>query len=224
MKLEKVSQEFAKDWIELINSLKGFKYNANVNYTTKSGAVTKFDYVTLDKIYDKVKENKNFAITEPLGTDESGESALKVLVIHRTGEIIMSDYYKLRVNEQGSKQDEGSAITYTKRYALGSFLGISTDQDNDANPDGKGMPVVKKDKMVSEPQLKLLARLNEEQIVKVLEKYNVTKLEELTMKNASEVIDKIKKNQQKPAQEIENTIPAETMDDDAVQYKDIRGK
>lgn len=209
MKLERVSQEFAKDWIELVNSLKGFKYNAHVNYTTKNGSTTKFDYITLDKIYDEAKKNNNFAITEPLGTDESGDSALKVLVIHRTGEIVMSDYYKLRVNEQGSKQDEGAAITYTKRYALGSFLGISTDQDNDANPDGKGMPVAKKEKLVSEPQLKLLARLNEEQVSKVLEKYNVKEIKELTMKDASEIINRIKASQQK---QISNVVTPEEVD------------
>lgn len=139
MNITKVSPEFAQDLIELVNSLKGITYNAKVNYTNRSGQTIAFEYVTLDKIYSKIKENNNFAVLQPLGTDEHGESAVQVILIHKSGEAITSDYYKIRVNEHGSKQDEGAAITYTKRYALGSFLGLCTDEDNDANPTGEGM-------------------------------------------------------------------------------------
>lgn len=141
MNLTSVSAEFATDFINLVNSMKDISYNGKVDYTLKNGKQTKFEYVTLDKIYALAKENPNFAIIEPLGTNENGESALQVILIHKSGEVITSDYYKLRVNDGGSKQDEGAAITYTKRYALGSFLGICTDLDNDANPNGDGMPL-----------------------------------------------------------------------------------
>lgn len=213
MKLGKMSQEFAKDWIKLVNSLKGFKYNAHVNYVSKkTGQVTKFDYVTLDKIYDEAKKDENFAITEPLGTDESGESALQVLVIHKTGETLVSDYYKLRVPENSTKQDEGSAITYTKRYALGSFLGISTDQDNDANPDGEGMKVTKTiGKKISEAQLKILKNLNETNTQRVLAKYEVEKLEDLTMQQASEVIQKLKEMKKEPMGMIDGETYEDTL-------------
>jgi len=139
MNITKVSPEFARDLIELVNSLKGISYNAKVNYTNRSGQTITYEYVTLDKIYSKIKENNNFAVLQPLGTNEHGESALQVILIHKSGEAITSDYYKIRVNENGSRQDEGAAITYTKRYALGSFLGLCTDEDNDANPTGEGM-------------------------------------------------------------------------------------
>ncbi len=140
MDISKVSPEFAADLIALVNGFKGIEFNGKVDYTSKkTGERTKFEYVTLDKIYSHVKANNNFAILEPLGTNDRGESALQVIIIHKSGEAITSDYYKLRVNENGSKQDEGAAITYTKRYAIGSFLGLCTDEDNDANPDGEGM-------------------------------------------------------------------------------------
>lgn len=141
MDITKVSPEFATDLIELINSLKGLTYNAKVNYTSRNGQVTNFEYVTLDKIYSKVKENNNFAVFQPLGTNVTGESSIQTIIVHKSGEALTSDYYRLRVNGSGSKQDEGAAITYTKRYALGSFLGICTDEDNDANPAGEGMPL-----------------------------------------------------------------------------------
>lgn len=136
MNIEKVSPEFAKDLIELINSCKGIKYNAKVAFGN-----TKFDYVTLDKIYAHVKHNNNFAILEPLGTNEAGQPALQIILVHKSGETLTSDYYNLNLPNNGKKQDEGAAITYTKRYALGSFLGISTDEDTDANSGNGGMEI-----------------------------------------------------------------------------------
>lgn len=142
MNISKVSPEFAIDLIELINSCKGIKYNKNVQIKTKSGNTIEYEYITLDKIYAHIKGNKNFALLEPIGTNETGQPAVQIILIHKSGEAITSDYYALRLPNNGSKQDEGSAITYTKRYALGSFLGISTDGDNDANPNGEGMPII----------------------------------------------------------------------------------
>ena len=142
MKIEKVSPEFARDLIELINSCKGIKYNKKVNISTKTGRNISFEYTTLDKIYAHVKNNNNFALLEPIGTNEAGQPAVQIILIHKSGETITSDYYALNLPNNGSKQDEGSAITYTKRYALGSFLGISTDVDNDANSGEGGMPIV----------------------------------------------------------------------------------
>ena len=133
MNIADLKAEVAVDLIGLINSLKGFKFNAEVQY-----GKTSFKYVTLDAILDKVKENGNFAVMLPLGTNEHGQAALQVVLVHKSGFVMISDYYVLRIGENAKKQDEGSAITYTKRYALGAFLGLCTDQDNDANPDGNG--------------------------------------------------------------------------------------
>lgn len=132
MQIERVSQEFAKDLISLINGCKGITYNAKVDYVSKkTGQRLKFEYVTLDKIYAHVKNDDNFAILEPLGTNPEGKPALQVVLIHKSGEAITSDYYILRVAEKASSQEEGAAITYMKRYALGSFLGLCTDEDID---------------------------------------------------------------------------------------------
>ena len=142
MNITNVSPEFAKDLIELINSCKGIKYNKKVKYTSKkTGQTTEFEYTTLDKIYAHVKSNNNFALLEPMGTNEAGQPAIQIILVHKSGEAITSDYYILNLPNNGSKQDEGAVITYTKRYALGSFLGISTDVDNDANPSGNGIEI-----------------------------------------------------------------------------------
>ena len=136
MNITNVSPEFAKDLIELVNGCTGIKYNAKVAFGN-----TKFEYTTLDKIYAHIKKNKNFALLEPLGTNEAGQPAIQIILIHKSGETLTSDYYALNLPHNGKKQDEGAAITYTKRYALGSFLGISTDEDTDANSGNGGMQI-----------------------------------------------------------------------------------
>ena len=141
MNIEKISPEFAKDLIELINSCKGIKYNKKVKIKTKTGREIEFEYTTLDKIYAHVKANNNFALLEPIGTNEAGQPAVQIIVVPKSGEARTSDYYALNLPLNGSKQDEGSAITYTKRYALGSFLGISTDEDNDGGSGNGGMKI-----------------------------------------------------------------------------------
>lgn len=137
MNIEKLTPEFAVDLVALVNGLSGISYNAQVSYGN-----TKFDYVTLDAILAKAKADKNIAILQPLGVNEHGQTCVQTILVHKSGDVITSDYYPLRIGDNAKKQDEGAAITYTKRYAIGSFLGLCTDQDNDANPDGKGMEAV----------------------------------------------------------------------------------
>ena len=138
MKLDAMPPEVAIDLIDLTNALKGVTHDSSVSY-----GKTAFAYTSLDKIMGCIKSNNNFAVLLPLGTNENGHSAIQVIAIHKSGHVIASDYYKLRVKEDGTKQDEGSAITYTKRYAVGAFFGMTTDEDTDANVEGSGMQLTK---------------------------------------------------------------------------------
>lgn len=155
MQIERVSQEFAKDLISLINGCKGIEYNAKVSY-----GKTEFEYVTLDKIYAHVKQDNNFAIFEPLGTNPEGKPALQIVIVHKSGEAITSDYYPLNISDNAKKQDEGAAITYTKRYALGSFLGLCTEQDIDGGESGEEED--KKPKL--QPRERLILKLKQKGI------------------------------------------------------------
>lgn len=127
MNLTSVPSEVSKDLIPLINSLKSLRKTAEVRYGT-----TNFKYTPLDDILEKVKEDGNFAFMQPLGTMENGEQCIQCMLIHKSGFVIMSDPYKLKVKEGGKKQDEGAEITYSRRYCASSFLGIASDEDIDA--------------------------------------------------------------------------------------------
>jgi hypothetical protein len=128
MKLENLSQEFVQDLIPLVNSLGNLAKTASVKYKSVN-----FNYVPLDDIMARIKENGNFAFMQPLGTMEDGTPCIQCVLIHKSGQSIVSDPYRLRVNQNGSKQEEGSEITYSRRYSASSFFGIASDDDNDAS-------------------------------------------------------------------------------------------
>lgn len=138
MKFENMTPEVACDLITLINSCKGLKKKEVVEngVSKKSGKEysLKYKYVELETIYECVKKNDNFALLTPLETTADGRSTVRVFLVHKSGAVISSDPYVLRLPETGNKRDEGSIITYTRRYALGAFLGIGTDSDPDSNP------------------------------------------------------------------------------------------
>ena len=129
--LTKISPEFAKDLIELVNDLGELQKTAAVSYGT-----TRFHYVPLDDMLARIKQNHNFALLQPLGVMQDGRPCIKCLLIHKSGEILASDSYPLRIKDGAKKQDEGAEITYSRRYSLASFLSIASDEDTDANNEG----------------------------------------------------------------------------------------
>ena len=129
--LTKISPEFANDLIELVNDLGDLQKTAAVSY-----GATRFHYVPLDDMLARIKQNNNFALLQPLGVMQDNKPCIKCLLIHKSGESIVSDPYPLRIKEGAKKQDEGAEITYSRRYCLASFLGIASDEDTDANNEG----------------------------------------------------------------------------------------
>lgn len=61
----------------------------------------------------------------------SGEHELTTILMHESGQYI-GDTYKMRPTKD-DPQGLGSAITYQRRYALGSILSLNIDEDDDGN-------------------------------------------------------------------------------------------
>lgn len=61
-----------------------------------------------------------------------GDNGLVTLLMHaKSGEYIQSEYTMKPVKDD--PQGRGSSITYQRRYALTSVLGLNIDEDDDAN-------------------------------------------------------------------------------------------
>lgn len=190
---ENLSTEVATDLIELVNSLKGLEKSSKVEYNVqnKKGEWSKktFSYVPLDNILNKIKENNNFALLQPVGTDEMGINGVKCILIHKSGHIFETNTYPFNLSESTKIQDEGAEITYRKRYSVGAFLGMSTEEDTDGNDPEASSSIEKKatDKQIDI----LLEHYEDENLDKLLKTNNIDKIEDLPMAKASELISKL---------------------------------
>lgn len=75
-----------------------------------------------------------------LCTTEGDEVGVETVLIHKTGEW-MATYMSIPLGEERGKstaQVAGSIVTYIRRYALSSMLGMYADEDGDGNDDGSG--------------------------------------------------------------------------------------
>lgn len=92
-------------------------------------------YADLPTIMETIKPvlaKHGFAIMQPLLVSDNHQMVKMVTILmHQGGGII--DYVTSMPIEKLTPQGYGSAVTYLRRYALGSFLGIVTDEDDDGN-------------------------------------------------------------------------------------------
>lgn len=95
----------------------------------------KSKYASLSNILD--------AINDPLNESgltfcqfPCGEHGLNTILMHSESGEFISDYYTMRPTKD-DPQGIGSAITYQRRYALASVLGLNIDDDDDGNEASK---------------------------------------------------------------------------------------
>lgn len=87
-------------------------------------------YASLAAIIDAIKEpmaKHGLSYSQfPVGEDE-----LETILMHESGEYLRA---RMKMTPTDRKpQSVGSALTYARRYALGAILGLSTEEDDDAN-------------------------------------------------------------------------------------------
>lgn len=190
---ENITPEIATDLITLVNQLKGLEKSAQVNYSVKNRNTGEwmrkaFDYVPLDSILNKIKENNNFALLQPIGIDENGVCGVKCILVHKSGHVFETSTYPFAVKEGAKIQDEGAEITYRKRYSLGAFLGMATEEDTDGNDNEATNSTERK---ASPRQVEVLSKIyTGENLIKLLKMNNIEKLEDMSMSKASELISK----------------------------------
>lgn len=119
------------------------------------------------------------------------ETTYRFVNIDKPDEFIETTVYGDGV-DTGDKAP-GKAMTYADKYALMKAYKLSTgdDPDKDASPENGYQKA--EERKVTEGQLAILNKLSDEGKAKVLAKYNVKSLEELTLKQASELISSLKK-------------------------------
>jgi hypothetical protein len=99
----------------------------------------KSKYAPLDKVMPsalKLLNEQGIAVLQPTDnivtySETGGNSALTTTLLHTSGEWISST--QPLVLDKDNPQGQGSAITYARRYALMSMIGMVADEDDDGN-------------------------------------------------------------------------------------------
>lgn len=106
-------------------------FNSEVSYDTKSGGKKAFKYADLAQLWTAIRPLlKEFALSVIQGVDKDdhGESVIVTQLCHKSGQWVRTQTI---CNSHGTPQDQGSYITYMKRYSLAAVLGLVAEGEDD---------------------------------------------------------------------------------------------
>lgn len=107
------------------------KVQQNLPSIAKEGTGNYGKYMLLDELLPKARKvlnENNFVVIQSPSIAE-GQPALTTTLLHTSGETISDTM--LLILDKNTAQGQGSAITYARRYALASMLGLVADEDDD---------------------------------------------------------------------------------------------
>jgi hypothetical protein len=108
-------------------------------YNNHSDTPQSFRYASLSSGLDIVRKTlggQQIAVAQTTDIDRSnGMVNLTTVLLHTSGGWISSDWPVCRTSEISAPRRMGAALTYARRYALFTMVGIAGEDDLDAPPD-----------------------------------------------------------------------------------------
>jgi hypothetical protein len=128
-----IATALAKAQTELSNPEKAM---VGTVYNNRSDSPQTFRYASLSSGLDIIRKTlggAQIAITQTTGIDRaSGMVNLNTVLLHTSGEWISSDWPVCQLSETSAPRRMGAALTYARRYALFTMVGIAGEDDLDA--------------------------------------------------------------------------------------------
>jgi hypothetical protein len=128
-----IATALAKAQTELSNPEKAM---VGTVYNTRSDVAQSFRYASLSSGLDIVRRalgGHQIAMAQTTNIDRtSGTINLTTLLLHTSGEWISSDWPVCQLSETCAPRRMGAALTYARRYALFTMVGIAGEDDLDA--------------------------------------------------------------------------------------------
>lgn len=204
----KLQSAFNKGLSHFRQQVKAPKKNGHVCYKTKSGEKN-YDYVLLEdliKAIDEGLKDTGLAWYQDCET-ANGVVRVRTIVTHENGYSKSSSWMEFKTS--GNPQDAGSAMTYAKRYSLGTTFGVSSEADDDGQQATKAAPSktqngtkrladrVTTDQMTELTKLfKQVSKVTNGSLANVqkyyLGQFNVSNISQLTKLQADEIITVVK--------------------------------
>jgi hypothetical protein len=129
-----IAAALAKAQAQLVNPEKSLVGTIRSNHA--SGSERSFRYAPLSSGLDIVRKTLSqheIATVQTTSIDETaGIVRLSTVLAHASGEWIASDWPVCAINETAAPQRMGAALTYARRYALFTLVGIAGEDDLDA--------------------------------------------------------------------------------------------
>jgi ERF superfamily len=128
-----IATALAKAQTELTNPEKAM---VGTVYNARSDSPQNFRYASLSSGLDIIRKalgGQQIAIAQTTDIDRAnGMVNLTTTLLHTSGEWISSDWPVCRLSETSAPRRMGAALTYARRYALFTMVGIAGEDDLDA--------------------------------------------------------------------------------------------
>lgn len=200
-------KELASALAKFQGEVKNTANSKTVIVKTKSGSTYTYKYSPLDEVLSMVRPilstNGLSMVQSP--SNDNGTITLTTVLMHSSGEWLEFPPLQLKA-EANTPQGVGSAITYARRYVLSAVLGISSEDDNDANVNEHNISssepkqAAKTKSSLSEAQIKRLyaiakaAEVTQEQVnLSIQTEYKKENANELTKKEYDELCNRLEK-------------------------------
>ena len=152
-----------------------------------------YEYFTLDDFLPQATEllaNAGLCTIFSIGFDPNGVETAKLVLTDGMNNIVFS-IPTAEVPRQEGIFETGSKNTYCKRYLYMNLLELTEPDVAEISNTGEGEEKPKTEKKATEKQVEMIRNLyDEENISKMIEYFKIEKLEDLTLKQASQVIAK----------------------------------
>lgn len=162
------------------------------NQTAKVGEKYSYKYVDIAQIHDYL-ENINARYIQKIARIENDDYIMTKRCFDNKWEdewlqgckVVDATLYGV----DNPAQQQGSALTYARRYSLLMAFGLATEDD-----DAQSLSKDKQEKKATQKQIDILIEYYEdENMEKLLKANNIEKIEDISMSKASELIGKIYK-------------------------------
>src|SRR3954469_3293894 len=148
-----IAGALAKAQIELANPEKSL--TATIHSPFPREADRSFRYASLSSGLDVVRKSlgrHEIATVQTTSIDEgAGLIRLTTTLAHSSGEWVASDWPVCSVSETAAPRRMGAALTYARRYALFTLVGIAGEDDLDAPDLNAGLETLKRAVGTTEP-------------------------------------------------------------------------